>query len=289
MSNFIMRLLIISICIGTLVSCYSVPSLNKNRTAAINIELVPVDKKDTVLFSNLLEHPYTFSLHEITSVLMSLNYSPRGVIGWDAPQQVFPDQIVSTIAPLIRDKFEEASPLQKLDFSIPISYGSTEGDLFIMQGTLHMRIRAIQGKPHYDPYPSPFDYESETSIQPNWILQPRKGQKYGDHTDFFGLRQDAKNWISTEILMIKAPGNRDHNEGETPSFMVRFQQIMDLRNSRLISEDAYIEKSLGLKNEAKSSKISPHAYLTFLSTLHEHGLLTKKELLSEKQRILDSL
>ena len=92
---------------------------------------------------------------------------------------------------MIRDKFEEASPLQKIDFSIPISYGNTDGDLFIMQGTLHMRIRAIQGKPHYDPYPSPFDYESEMSIQPNWILQPRKGQKYGDHTDFFCLRQDT--------------------------------------------------------------------------------------------------
>ena len=89
--------------------------------------------------------------------------------------------------------------------------------------------------------------------------------------------------------MNKKRVNMDNNEGSTPSFMVRFQQIMDLRDSRLISEDAYKEKSLGLKNEAKSSEISPHAYLTFLSTLHEHGLLTKKELLSEKQRILDSL
>ena len=63
--------------------------------------------------------------------------------------------------PIIQAKFEEASALQKLVFSVPSSPGNTTGDLFVMQGKLHMRVEVLNGKPHYDAYPSPFTYESE--------------------------------------------------------------------------------------------------------------------------------
>ena len=288
MSSVMTRVLLAMIHLCTLLSCYSAPPHGPS-VRAIDIQLVEVDKGDPTLFASLLQHPHRFSTPELAEILASLHFSPQGIIGWDPPRQVFPDPTITRIVPMIQATFEEASALQKLVFSVPSSPGNTTGDLFVMQGKLHMRVEVLNGKPHYDAYPSPFTYESETAIEPHWILRTREGQTYGDHESFLGMRQDMKSWVAVELGMTGTTGSEKPPAASPTSFSERLGKIRDLRDSGLISEAEYREKADQLSNEAEASGVSPYDHLHFLTSLHEHGLLSDEELAYKRAAILESL
>jgi hypothetical protein len=221
------RICFLSIIACLVASCASVTTSENpsNQNSALDIQLVDVDNTDPMLYQQLLDHPHGFSTTELTEILTSLHFSRQGVIGWDKSRQLFSSSTISMMVPVLQTRFEEASALQKLAFSVPCSPGNTKGDIFMMKGKLHVRVDALNGKPHFDAYPSPFEFASETTLKPNWILRANEHQTYGNHESFFGLKQETQSWIAVELGTTVT---EDRPEARLTSFAHRLTKTRDL-------------------------------------------------------------
>ena len=284
------RMFFVSIIVCFVASCAPIVTSENagDHESAIEVRLVEVGKDDPMPFANLLDHPYEFYPRELTQLARTLEYSVPGVIGWDPAQPVFAEAIIAKLVPLMKNKLEEASALQKIAFAVTSSRGTTTGDVFVMAGKLHWRIEVLQGVDHFDAYVSPFEFESETEIKPNWILHLNEHQAYGDHESFLGMRQDVKNWIAMHIGTTGTAKNATHDIVPT-GFSDRLGNIEELFNTGLISEAEYHDKTHQLLSEAEAANISPHGHLRLLRELHESGLITDEELARKRQDILDRL
>ncbi len=266
-----------------------VPSKHaSNQEVAIDVQLVEVGKNDPMPFANLLNHPYKFSSHDLTQLARTLKFSKPGVIGWDPTQSVFAETTITRLVPLMQSKLEKASALQKIAFTVTSPRGTTTGDVFVMEGKLHWRIEVLQGVDHFDAYVSPFEFESETVIKPNWILYLNEHQAYGDHEFFLGMRQDVKNWIA---MPMEATGTAKNATPDTMprGFSDRLGAIEKLFNGGFISEVEYHDKTYQLLSEVEAAEISSHDHLRFLTELHERGQLSDSDFSTKRQAILDAL
>ena len=240
-----------------------------------------------MLYGALLEHPHHFTTQEMTEIMHSLQYSSRGVIGWDAPRPIFLPDAIERAVPLFQQMLQKASPFQKVSFAVRSYSGHTSGDMFLMDGHLHWRFDQIDSTAHFDAYPSPVEFESETEIIPNWIIRPNgEDQRYEYHDALFGLRYAVKNSVTIRI------GNAIQNAESTItelSFTERLTQLRDLFMRGLIADVEYQRTVDRLVHEAETVEATPQDRLRMLMDLHEHGFISTQELARKRQRVLDRL
>lgn len=282
------RISFISIIVCLVASCAPIVTSENagNRESTLDIRLVDVDNTDPMLYAALLDHPHRFTAQELTHVLHSLRYSPRGVIGWDSPRPIFPSDTIAHAAPIFQQALKKVGPLQKVSFTVKTRSGDISGDMFLVDGHLHWRFDELKGTTHFDAYPSPFEFESETAVTPNWIVRPQENQQYGNQETFWGIEQETQNWL--QIPIEREIGHTKPTTHER-SFIERLAQLRDLAESGLVSDAEYRQKVGQLTEKAEAAAISPHDHLRFLMGLHEAGFISDEELAQKRQDILNRL
>jgi hypothetical protein len=260
------------------------------RQARAKITLVEIEAGEPLLYAALLGHPHAFEAGAMEKLMRSFYFSPKDVISWAEPRPVFSGQEVEEIAPLIREAFVQAKPYQKIQLEVRTPKGPTVGDLFIMDGEVHWRCEAIQGTDHFEEFESPFQFESETSVTPNWILRPQDRQRYYSRELVLGIKRETKNWLVLAREEQEDPTLARPRHGEQrKSLTGRLHLLQELKATKLITEGDYEKKVQALLAEAAHDEMPVPDRLNFLKQLREEGVISDAEYESWKQEVLDQI
>ncbi len=273
-------------------SCGTLPSdtASHSRQAPAKVTVVEVEAGEPLLYTALLGHPHAFKAGAMEELVRSFYFSPKDVISWAEPRPVFSGQEVEEIAPLIREAFVQAKPYQKIQLEVRAPKGSTVGDLFIMDGEVHWRFEAIQGTDHFEEFESSFQFESETSVTPNWILRPQDRQRYYSRELVLGITREAENWLVMALKEREAPAlTLPKRGGEQKSLTERLRLLKELRAAGLITKSDHESKVQALLAEAAHDEIPVPDRLNVLKQLREEGVISDAEYESRKQAVLDQI
>ncbi len=259
------------------------------RHSDAEITVAEVEDSEPLLYASLLNHPHAFESGAVEVLMRSLHFSPKGIISWAEERPIFPEATIQAVAPRIREAFLQVKPFQKIQFEVQTPEGPSTSDLFILDGEFHWRFETIQGTTHFDEFVSPFQFGSETSIPPNWVLRPQDHQRYYAQELLLDIKRKAKNWL------VIAMGEATEEKKEEPTLALReslterLRVLTELKASGLITMGDFEKKVQALLADAADEKIPATDRLLFLKQLQDGGFISGAEYERRKQEVLDQI
>lgn len=223
------------------------------------VEILPLKKQTQKKYKLKLIHPYSFRLKTIQKCLLSFKFKETNTLNAHKGR-VFNNDLVKRLAPLIQERFTQANSNQRISFKISNSSGKAylQGDTFITSEGMHWRFTVLRSVK--------WGIEDFSVSGEPWVLILRKGQTYKQRywQGSTQVAQDITNWIIFENIL--------------PIASRKLPEPVPIRSP--------LENTLPLKKPTVSEV---KKRLNLLDQLRKENVITEKEYIEKRRKILDQL
>jgi len=215
----------------------------------------------------LLEHPLTITERQMVYHMVALTYENYSLLS--KPSPVFTKDDINKIKRLLTKSLNKAHSQNIVGFEVESEEGTTKGQLFVSQGSLHWRFFEIQGVKYS------LTRNQLARYGTAWRLVLKKNQKYHSTEKLLGAKQWT-NWVEAKIDL------------PAPSNLKTSRKKKRRTNSSATQPKPATSQPRQLKSTApQKSTTDLEEKLKFLKHLHENQLIDKREYEQKRKDLLD--
>ncbi len=237
----------------------------KLETKGFTLSYTDKAQAETEIRELRLDHPLPITERQMVYHMVALTYENHSLLGKPGP--VFTKDDINKMKRLLTKALVKAHSQNIIGFEVESEEGTTKGQLFASNGTLHWRFFEIQGVKYT------LTRNQMARYGTAWRMVLKKGQKFHVTNKLLGAKQWT-NWVEAKIN-LPAPSNL-----RTGSKKKRRMNSGTARSrppaTRPGQPAAPIKSTTDLEEKLK-----------FLKHLHENQLIDKREYEQKRKDLLD--